>query len=352
MPSDTSSCSHWWHTPVYLVATVALVVAALSSSSFSSSGDRPPSGDATPNATAWPQPAADLSPDAALALHRAGFHLMAAILQISPASIFPPAQTATLFAIPDAAVADLSFPVAEHLFRYHTVPLRLSLSDLLKMPRGGCLPTLHGSKNLVITASDGLDRSVSINGVPISHPDTFLHGLHAIHGASGVFYRFDSQDLVPDAICDAKPAVDAPAVVPWTRVVQALGVRGYASFSVGLSAVIDAVARDSLALDHVTVFAPQDSRFDHVASPAPLLERAVKRHVAIGRFSYGELAAMPVGQEIRTLARDAELRITAGGSTGVVAIDGVKITEPDVYVIEGVAVHGISRAFQPKPLST
>ncbi|KAG1347258.1 putative Fasciclin-like arabinogalactan protein 21 [Cocos nucifera] len=277
---------------------------------------------------------------------------MAAILQISPTSLLPPAQPATLFAIPDAAVADLSFPVAEHLFRYHTVPLRLSLSDLLKMPRGSCLPTLHRSKNLVITAADGLDCSISINGVTISHPDAFLHGLHAIHGASGAFYRFDSQDPVPDAICDAKPTIGAPAVMPWARVVRALGVRGYVSFSVGLSAVIDAVARDSLALDHVTVFAPQDSGFDHVTSPAPLLERAVKRHVAVGRFWYRELAAMPVGQPIRTLAKDAELRITANGSTGVVAIDGVEITEPEVYAIEGVVVHGISRAFEPKPPST
>ncbi|XP_008789834.2 fasciclin-like arabinogalactan protein 21 [Phoenix dactylifera] len=352
MPSDSSSCSHWWHAPVYLAATVALVVAALSSSSFSSSGHRPRSGDATPNATAGPRPAADLSPDAALILHRAGFHLTAAILQISPGSLLPPAQAATLFAIPDAAVADLSFPVAEHLFRYHTVPLRLSLSDLLKMPRGSCLPTLHRSKNLLITASDGLDRSISINGVPISHPDAFLHGPHAIHGASGAFHRFDGQEPVPNAICDAKTAVDAPVVVPWARVVQALGVRGYVSFSVGLSAVIDAVTRDSLALDHVTLFAPQDSGFDQVASPAPLLESAVKRHVAVGWFAYGELAAMPVGQAIRTLAKDVELRITAGGSTGAVAINGVEITEPEVYATEGVVVHGISRAFEPKPLST
>ncbi|KAJ0966061.1 hypothetical protein J5N97_027199 [Dioscorea zingiberensis] len=299
----SSSCSHWWHAPIYIAATIALVVAAISASG-STQASRP------------------LNPDEVL--RRAGFHLTAAILHLSPSSLFPPSRPATLFAPPDAAFTNLSLDSAAALLHRHSLPILLSFADLRRLPPGSCL-----SKELTVFPILSPNSSIAINGIRISHPELYLSDSHAIHGIAGAF---------PSAACGG-----AGVPIPWPRVTQALGARGYVAFTVGLVTVLEAMAPKARTLDQVTIFAPQDIDFQQVAGPREKLEETIRRHVVVGRYDYRHLMSMKVGEGIRTMAEDVRLTITASGDT--VEINGVQITEPETYTERRVVVHGIRRAF-------
>lgn len=301
----SSSCSHWWHAPVYIAATIALVVAAISASGSTRFSPPPTADDA---------------------LRRAGFHLTAAVLHLSPSSPLPSSRPATLFAPPDPAFTNLSLTSAAALLQRHSLPILLTLADLRRLPQGSCL-----SRELTISPLFSSNNSIAINGIAISHPDLYLSESHAIHGITGGF---------PDAACGG-PATP----IPWSRVTRALGSRGYVAFTVGLLTVLGAIEPTARTLDQVTIFAPQDIGFHQVTGSRATLEGTIRRHVVIGRYDYRDLMSLKVGEEIRTMAKDVRLTITASGDTGLVMINGVQITEPEVYTTGGAVVHGIPRYF-------
>ncbi|PKA46373.1 Fasciclin-like arabinogalactan protein 21 [Apostasia shenzhenica] len=273
-------CSHWWHALIHAAAAVTVIFAAISN-------------------TRQPPPTAP--PDAITALRHAGFHVAAAVLQISPATIFLDRTAGgncptTLFVFPDGeSVGNFS---DDQLFRLHSIPLHLLLSYLRKLPRGSRLPTLLPGKTVLLsTGTSAGARAFAIGGASITQPDLFVNAFLVIHGVSAAF---------TPATTSALPLPSPPeASARWSQVVRQLGSQGYVSFAVGLSAVVNRVATAAAMVEEVTIFAPAGGGFDLAAGwPANKVESLIKRHVAVGRYDYRELVAMGVGEGLLTLAEN------------------------------------------------
>lgn len=244
------------------------------------------------------------------------------------------------------------------LLRYHTLPSKLSLTDLLNETQGSCVPTLFLGKNVSVTKLDAQERLVEINGVLVSHPDIFNHGLYSIHGVSDPFFDLDQleqqQDwnfmewpkcgLVASGNVTAEGARNWRNRVMWNRIVRLLSSNGYTSFAIGLHSVLDGIFRDYADLESVTVFAPLD--FGYIAAPMPILERIVRFHIMPERFEYNQLLSLPVKAHLKTLDQGSVLEVTEDyGVRQVFGINGAEITAPDVLSSKEFVVHGISEPF-------
>ncbi|KAF9597684.1 hypothetical protein IFM89_021162 [Coptis chinensis] len=169
-----SSCSHWWHAPIYITVSIVLAIVAITTTTHSNTKPQTPFSSNQDSLITH-----QISTNASRPLRNSGFHFMSTLLQISP-KLFLPASSSTIFAIQDTAISNISLPplLMRDLLWYHTSSVKLSLDDLLKQPQGSCVPTLLNGKNLSITKIVNQERLVEINGVLISHPDIFSHGLY------------------------------------------------------------------------------------------------------------------------------------------------------------------------------
>ncbi|KAJ1376294.1 FAS1 domain superfamily [Sesbania bispinosa] len=282
-----SSCWCWF--PLYFVASITLGVIAISSAVHFSSKNSPQE-EAPPLTHSLPSNASD-------ALRRSGFTLMADLLHRSPPFFLPPQNSTFL-------------------------PSKTLPSETL--------PSLSGEQL-------------------------------AIHGVVGPFSSLRRQDLlgwdfIHSATC--RPNTDNSTfdqssknvVIEWNRIVQLLGSKGYASFSIALHSVLDAIQKDSVSLSSATIFAPPDLKL--LGSPSTLLDRAVRLHILPQRFTNKELSSLPVRTLLKTLVTDEQLEIDGvlDFMPGVV-ISGVEIVEPDMLSSEKFVVHGISRAFKMTELT-
>ncbi|KAL6526958.1 hypothetical protein OROGR_016048 [Orobanche gracilis] len=322
----TSSCSHWWHGPFYIAMSLTLAYIA-----FFTSTKQP-----TPEKTLPPGHRLASNASRALRVH-GGFHITATLLQISPELFFFGPES-TIFAIQDSAISNLSVPpwAVRQLLRYHAAPSVLPMAALLKKSPGFCFKTLADNKNLVITKNDAVSGSVTINNVAISHPDLFLEGPFSVHGVFGPFDvdqspPCNSSDLVTNATDQA---------MQWTRITRLLSSSGFVSFAIGLNSVLDGIIQDYQNLSHVSIFAPPNSGF--ISSSSPFLDKIVKIHILPQRFTYLELGAAE-NLTLRTLVPGYNLKVDKFSE--IIAISGVEITKPDLFVSEKFAIHGISREF-------
>ncbi|XP_030546340.1 fasciclin-like arabinogalactan protein 21 [Rhodamnia argentea] len=343
-----ASCS-WWPLPIYSVVSVALAFMAISAT-LRSTGESPVAPSSSPSSRQLPL-------NASRALGRAGFAAMAALLPIAP-ELFFSSPNATIFVIKDSFMANLSLSpwLMEEVLRYHASPLKLSVDDLLKMPRGSCLPTLLAKKNVVITRSDAEHRLVEINRVAITHPNVFLGERLAIHGVlRPLLHKEQDLCLVQSSKCDHNPrSVSAVGkeqyLVDWGRVIQSLSSNGFVSFAIGLQSVLDGILGDNGHLASVTVFAPAD--FGFVASDSAILERMVRFHILPHKYTRAELTGLPDKASLRTLLPGRDLKIcrkTAACNADTnrrtrVAINGLEIGAPDICKSRNFVIHGISRA--------
>ncbi|KAJ6693391.1 hypothetical protein OIU85_004186 [Salix viminalis] len=127
-----ASCSHWWHAPVYFIASAVLAFIAISTALNS-----PPS-----KATRPTRPLSNhISLNASRTLRESGFNIMATLLLISPEMFFSSPNT-TIFAIKDSSLVNTSIPpwFLKNLLKYHTSPMKLSMEDVFKKPQGQLLP--------------------------------------------------------------------------------------------------------------------------------------------------------------------------------------------------------------------
>ncbi|XP_010051329.2 fasciclin-like arabinogalactan protein 21 [Eucalyptus grandis] len=343
-----ASCSGW-RSPIYSVVSAVLAFMAISSSLHSTNESL-----AAPSSS----PGLHQVPlNASRALGRAGFTAMAALLPIAP-ELFFSSPRATIFVIKDLFMANLSSSpwLMEEVLRYHTSPLKLSVDDLLKMPRGSCLPTLLAKKNVTITRSDAEHRLVEINGVVITHPNVFLGERLAIHGVlQPLLHKERELCLVQSSKRNRDPRSLSVVgkerhLVDWGRVIRSLSSSGFVSFAIGLQSVLDGILDDNADLASVTVFAPAD--FGFVASNSAILERMVRFHILPHKYTHEELARLADKASLRTLVpgRDLEIgRKDASCSTDTnqrtrVAINGLEIGVPDIYISRNFVIHGIARA--------
>ncbi|XP_027343342.1 fasciclin-like arabinogalactan protein 21 [Abrus precatorius] len=342
----------WYWFPIYFAASVTLGVIAISSAVHSTSKNSPKQ---------LPPITNDHSKNASEALRKAGFTVMADLLHRSPLFFHPP-QNSTIFAIKDSAIKNSSLPLwfLKNLLLYHTSTSKTSFHDLLNKPPGTCITTLFRQKKVALTKVDPEPKLVEINHVLISNPDIFLGDQLAVHGVLAPFLPLDLQDLqggwdhfIHSPTCrfnDSSMFNESRNVVEWNRVVQLLGSRGYASFSIALHSVLDGVRKYTGSLDSATIFAPPDLTL--LRYPSTVLDRTVRIHILPQRFTYKELTSLPIRTLLNTLVSEENLEIDGvlGFMAGMV-INGVEIVEPDMLVSEKFVVHGISRAFKMDELA-
>ncbi|KAF9590776.1 hypothetical protein IFM89_038368 [Coptis chinensis] len=323
-----SSCSHWWHAPIYITVSIVLAIVAITTTTHSNTKPQTPFPSNQDSLITH-----QLSTNTSRSLRNSGFHFMSTLLQISP-ELFLPASSSTIFAIQDTAISNISLPplLMRDLLWYHTSSITLSLDDLLKQPQGSCVPTLPNGKNLSITKIVNQERLVEINGVLISHPDIFSHGLYSIHGVVAPFFSINhtleqKQDwgFIKSHVCGQNMSVNAnetQARNMWNRVIRQLSSNGYVSCAIGLRSVLDRILIDYTDLSSVTIFAPLD--FAYIASPSPMLERLVRLHILPERYEYRELVSVPAKASLRTLFNGDDLEVTEDyNAKGVLGINGL-----------------------------
>ncbi|XP_071905869.1 fasciclin-like arabinogalactan protein 21 [Coffea arabica] len=353
-----SSCSHWWHCPFYFCMSVVLAFLAITTNLHEDAKS-----NSTPSIQATRR---GLSLNASKALRAHGFDVMATLLQISP-ELFLSSPESTIFAIQDSSISNISGHLPpwamKQLLKYHTSPVKLPMQELFKKPEGSCLSTLLHDKIIKITKNDGAKHEIEINNVLISHPDVFFEGPISVHGVLGSFSSLDlpghiDQDwnFIQPPTCENfnqsrgfNSTNEMKNFVRWPSIIQFLSANGFVQFSIGLQSVLDGIVEDYADLNSVTIFAPP--YFTFIAMPAPLLGRVVRLHVLPQRFTYRELALLPDKSPLKTLLSDENLEVTISVSKRSLAIDGVEITEADIFSSREAVIHGISRALSVEKIS-
>ncbi|KAL6958284.1 hypothetical protein U1Q18_001411 [Sarracenia purpurea var. burkii] len=355
-----TSCSHWWHCPVYFALSVTLAAIAVSEYIHSIPAAINPHPAFNPHPISSPNQTNNITHTtfiASRALQKHGFNAIATLLQLYP-QLFLSSSQSTIFAIQDPSIFN-KFPAQSKpmklLLKYHTSPFKLPMAKLSKNPQGTCFPTLLPQKHIAITKTDPKSGSIEINNVLISHPDLFLDKHLSIHGVLGPFSSLNLRDIDEDweikqpRICDAKRGeIESKNPINWTHIIRFLSSNGFVTFTIRLQSALDAILRDYPDLNSVTIFAPLDFLF--VTPSWPLLDRTVRFHVLPKRFTYNELSSLPEKTSIKTLVPDKNLVITTSNARAyskrvVVAINGVEVAAPDSFSSKNFAIHGISRAF-------
>lgn len=344
-----ASCCNWpCHGLVYFTMSVVLAFIAISTSMHSKPEDPMSPGKVVFN---------ELSLNISKALRRAGFNVMATLLQVSP-EIFLSSPNSTIFAIQDLAISNSSLPpwLMKALLQYHTSTLNLPMDDLLKKPQGSCLPTLHREKNIAITKVNLVEKSIEINQVAVSHPNVFLGETVSVHGVLEPFSSLDPQDvhqgwnIIQAPICNSmsvlvSEVLESKNMVEWSWIVRLLSSNGFVPFAIGLNSVLDGILEDYRGLDSVTVFAPPS--LPSLTSASPLLKRTVRFHILPQRLTHQELASLPSGTFLTTLVPDLHAEVQGATSFGQqLVINGVEIVAPDMFSSKKFTIHGILQAFE------
>ncbi|KAL8153108.1 hypothetical protein V2J09_010868 [Rumex salicifolius] len=348
-----SSCSHWWHAPVYF--TLATVLALTAISSFPPPTPHSTVGDSTiitTNATAM-FPAHENFHNASATLRSQGFTIVATLLKLSPEIFFSPSSSSgesTIFALPDSALANCSLPywAQKLLLQYHTLPSQnLPFRALLRKSSNTCLATAVPTKNIALTKIVPQERLIEINNAKITHPDLFLAGSISIHGVLAPFMTLHSQeteqyslDFIPSPACTTSPVI----FPHWKQIMRTLSSHDFVSFAMGLNFVLEGIIREYSDLNSGTIFAPKELGL--VDSPDSLLRQLVRYHIVPERYEFADLASLPEKTRLKTLVSGKDLEITAAfNATQTLAIGGVEVTTPDACSTPAFVVHAISRAF-------
>jgi uncharacterized surface protein with fasciclin (FAS1) repeats len=285
----------------------------------------------------------DFTSNASHLLRSNGFNFVATFLHISP-GLFSSTPQATIFAVPDGTISNLSLPpyMMKHFLAYHISPSKLTMQDLLRKPTRTCLPTLVLRKSVGITKSDAKKGVLEINNVLITHPDLFVKGFVTIHGLAGSFASFDrQQESINLAVCETGQNKNN-VKDEWGKVVKFLGSSGFMAFAIGLNSVTDRIVKDFPDLDSVTIFTPPNVAL--MAMSSPLLDKFMRSHIVFERRTFKQLASLPPGASLRTLVTGKHVEITESSKIShAVSINGVAITAPDLFSSKNFVVHGIAR---------
>ncbi|KAJ8623796.1 hypothetical protein MRB53_032326 [Persea americana] len=102
-------------------------------------------------------------------------------------NILDESKRATIF-FPNTLSKKFLREVPSSVIKYHVLPYALSFFALQHFKNGTRFPTLMHNKSILITSNYGSD--FTIDGRPISDPDMFYDGKHAIHGVPSLLnYR-------------------------------------------------------------------------------------------------------------------------------------------------------------------
>lgn len=135
-------------------------------------------------------------------LRSRGYHLFANAVATSDVhydiksdgnfTLFAPINSA-LFAL------DMTMPASNYVsaLRYHVVPRRMSISDLLSLPPGSnSVPTLVPGQDIIVEQRRSLRSLITVGGVDVVVPGIFYGRNIAVHGLDGILeYRPHTRDL-------------------------------------------------------------------------------------------------------------------------------------------------------------
>ncbi|KAH7546714.1 hypothetical protein FEM48_Zijuj01G0230900 [Ziziphus jujuba var. spinosa] len=96
----------------------------------------------------------------------------------------------------------------------------------------------------------------------------------------------------------------------------------------------------------LTVFCPPDSAFFSSKYPQPPLT-LLQYHVVPLKLDIGALASLPHGSKIDTLLLGHPLVVTILQNDEYVSLNGVKVTEWNLYNEGGLIIHGVDNFFDP-----
>ncbi|AED91082.1 unnamed protein product [Arabidopsis thaliana] len=340
---------------VYFILSIALAFMAISTTLRS-----PPDSEPTiPIAFSSSSPS--LSLNASNTLRQSNFKAIATLLHISPEIFLSSSPNTTLFAIEDASFFNTSslHPLfLKQLLHYHTLPLMLSMDDLLKKPQGTCLPTLLHHKSVQISTVNQESRTAEVNHVRITHPDMFLGDSLVIHGVIGPFSPLQphSDHLIHTPLCQSDTTnktsnnEEVPVSIDWTRIVQLLSSNGFVPFAIGLHSVLNRIVNDHnhhKNLTGVTILATPN--LVSLSSASPFLYEVVRHHILVQRLTYKDFASMSDKATVKTLDPYQDLTITrrnVNSSGGDFMISGVEIVDPDMFSSSNFVIHGISHTLE------
>lgn len=209
---------------------------------------------------------------------------------------------------------------------------------------------------------DSTARLVEINHVLVTDPDIFLGGNVSIHGVLAPFSPLDPLDLrqgwsfIQAPFCDSNATLITDPLqrknngveieVEWRRIIRWLSANGFVSYAIGLQSVLEGILQDFEGLRSITVFAPPN--LASVASPSPVLNRAVRLHIVPQMVTYRSLASLPVKTSLKTLVSGEDLEVVGGVRVprGTVVVNGVEIVSPEIFRSGNCVIHGISRSLE------
>ncbi|KAL8196614.1 hypothetical protein R6Q57_024909 [Mikania cordata] len=304
-------------------------------------------------------PPLDFPTNASRFLQSNGFNFIANLIHISP-ELFLSTPESTIFAIPDSVMSNISIPpyMTIGLVTYHISPNKLTIQDLFQKPLNTCLTTMFQQQKISITKKDEKNQLLEINNVLVTKPDLFIHGSVAIHGVNGPFASFKFHPEINELpVCSMNQSrllnstVDANLDFmkikgEWKMVVKFLSSSGFTPFAFWMYNVLDEIVKDHPHLHSMTIFAPPIIEVMEI--PAPAKHKFLRSHMVPKKHSFKHLASMPRGASILTLCPGKEIDITGtvgNLSDGLLSVNGVEITSPDLLSSRSFVVHGIARAF-------
>lgn len=190
-------------------------------------------------------------------------------------------------------------------------------------------------------------RLISLRaGVWLVVASTLFHTLVASAAAAD-----DAPSLAEAILAAAAPSpfIGAPAPAPLApppkpltlrdRVVAAIRAAGHYG---AISGLLDSLSETSVIKEGITFFAPDDGAFSGLnMNNSMLFMNTLHYHVATAVYSYQQLSYLPLNSTIQTAAPNVVMYITSTGEDGLM-LDNVVISDPDLYLDDKVAVHGIS----------
>ncbi|KAA8515753.1 hypothetical protein F0562_018636 [Nyssa sinensis] len=298
--------------------------------------------------TTSPSPPSSLA--AAEAIRNRGYSLFAAIIDATATDANSWNGTGTILAPPDFAFSFATAKFNSHrrapprpstsLLLYHTLKQTLTWHNLTTCSDGHELRTLY--ENRCVFVSTNLHGELSVAGtkktvmaVKIRQPDLYVDDQLTVHGVDSVLDPSSASkcSFPEQSTVEIKTEIDGSYL---DHAVRALRRRGFSMVATAM-----AIKRsDLMSLTTLTVFAPSDLS---LFSASNGFRYDFRYHVVPNRIRFADLARLPVGTEIETIAPNKTVMI--GSVNGVVTVNDVPIDGSEIYHNQWVVVVSVRRTF-------
>ncbi|XAR72274.1 hypothetical protein NMG60_11018856 [Bertholletia excelsa] len=283
--------------------------------------------------------------NAAEILSNSGFVSMALTLELLSIDLTSQPQSATIFSPSDDAFVESGQPSLS-LLQLHFSPMAFSLESLQSLPHGTRIPTLSPGKSLIVTRSIS-EQQVSLNNVTIDGSPVYDDGSLIVFGI-GKF--FDPNFEVQAPIQRPSPDLQCVVTVHSPRSPhraesfdEASGMLLSRGYSV-MASFIDLQLIGFRDQPNLTVFAPADDVILEYVGNFSEYSLLFLRHVVPCKLTWIDLTNFADGTLIKTFMEGFTICITK--SNGLVMLNEVPVTFPDMYYNDRLVVHGLQEVLE------